>query len=70
MADTPKLRTYADHEARLIQASLEAVERSRALLEQTKPLVRLIEGGCVIGARVPNLGDGDPAEDVQQQPDG
>lgn len=69
MADTPKLRTYADHEARLIQASLEAVQRSRALLEQTKPSVSLTEG-CVIGARVPNLGDGDPPEDVQQQPDG
>ena len=35
MADTPERLTHTDNNARLAQFSREAIERSRALLDQT-----------------------------------
>ena len=53
MADTSKTpMTRAGYDARLIDASWEAIRRSYKLLDQTQPLVTATEGGSWIGAHL------------------
>ena len=71
MAETPReAMTPATYDARLLRMSWDAVERSKKLLADTRPLVARIAGGSVIGARALYPDEGDPSGDVPQSLDG
>ena len=71
MAETPReAMTPATYDARLLRMSWDAVERSRALLKRTRPLVAHVAGGSVIGARALDPDEGDPSGDVPQSLEG
>ncbi|WP_262271198.1 MULTISPECIES: hypothetical protein [Microvirga] len=79
MAKTPQDRLPQDrpqdripsvvYDAALLRMSRDAVERSKKLLADTRPLVARVMGGSVIGARGLNLGEGGRPGDMQLSPD-